>query len=1130
MNSHCKRIYICLFSVNFCVIWVFGGIRNIDNTFPAPGSSAWAQKNLPETHRDEAEQLSQRAQQQFQQSQFREALTTYQQVLNLYQHNRTPSVHVGETLYRIAMIHRVLGEYAQAQVKINEAWEIAKTIENRQLMGQCLSEMGVIYYNLSDYAKALEFYQQAIGISREIGDRLLEGRTLDHTGVVYRRQGDYQRSLNFHQQALEISQERSNRQPSLDFRTLQALVLNNIGIVYDGLGEYTKSLEFNQQALVLSREIGNRLLEGRILSSIGAVYANKGDYAQALTLYEQALAIHQTIGNRAEAGRTLNNIGQIYSGLGQYETALNWVQQALALRQELGDRSGEAVSLTSLGSIYASQGHYSEAQSFYHQALSASQQIGDRPSVGHVLSGIGNVYFSQGDYQQALKAYELALMLRQQIGDRAGEAFSLNNLGGVYYTLGQNASAIEYYQKALALRREIGDRTGEATTLNNLGLVYDRQGNPQEALDYYQQALILRQEIGDRPGEGRTLSNIGIIYDRLEQFPEALDNFRQALAIRREIGDRPGEATTLNNMGLTYERLNQANQALNVYQQALAIFQETEIREGERLALSNLARVFVQEQQTELAIVFYKQAVNLTESIRRDLQGLPVVLQTSYTETVADTYRTLADLLLQQDRVLEAQRVLDLLKVQELEDYLQDVRGNERTEQGIDYLPGERQLLELYRQAVTQGQQLARLEQIPPDQRTPLQQQQIDELRQTQQQIVLSFDEFINQPEVVELLNQLSYTTRRQTVDLAQLNALQDNLRNLQQNAVLLYPLILEDRLELVLVTPYSPPIRHTVAVTREELNQTITQFRSLLARRTRNPVMEAQQLYQWLVAPIEADLEQVDAETIIYAPDRTLRYIPLAALHDGHQWLIQRFQMNYITAASLTDFDTPPQAQLRVLAGAFTEGNVNVQVGTRQFRFAGLPFAGVEVENIAEFIPETTTLIDQSFTPQTTIPQMDDYTIVHLATHAEFVTGQPEESFIVFGNGDRITLRDISSWTLRNVDLIVLSACKTAVGGELGNGEEILGFGYQMQRTGARAAIASLWAVDDGGTQVLMSAFYAALERGQTKAEALRQAQVALITGDYAALGIEDISPQLAQYLDRPYYWAPFILIGNGL
>lgn len=135
------------------------------------------------------------------------------------------------------------------------------------------------------------------------------------------------------------------------------------------------------------------------------------------------------------------------------------------------------------------------------------------------------------------------------------------------------------------------------------------------------------------------------------------------------------------------------------------------------------------------------------------------------------------------------------------------------------------------------------------------------------------------------------------------------------------------------------------------------------------------------------------------------------------------------------------------------------------------------------------------------------------------------------------------TTWVWTIVDLIVLSACETGLGDQLGNGEEILGFGYLMQNAGARAAIASLWSVSDGGTQVLMNSLYTALQTGKmTKAEALRQAQIALITGNYTALGdqrgglgVEEqinssLPSDVKQRLSHPYYWAPFILIDNGL
>jgi CHAT domain-containing protein len=334
----------------------------------------------------------------------------------------------------------------------------------------------------------------------------------------------------------------------------------------------------------------------------------------------------------------------------------------------------------------------------------------------------------------------------------------------------------------------------------------------------------------------------------------------------------------------------------------------------------------------------------------------------------------------------------------------------------------------------------------------------------------------------------------------------------------------------LVVVSPESVPVHRPVRVTREQLNQAIAAFRQdLQSTRSQNVKKSASQLYDWLIKPIENDIKLAGAKQLIYAPDDQLRYIPLTALYDGKQWLIERFSVNYITAASLSNFNTPPKAKFRALAGAFTKGNYQFQVGNQRLNYSGLAFAGQEVDSIAATLPGSQKLIDQAFSPQATVPQMDDYTIVHLATHAAFVVGKPEDSFILFGNGDRIQLQDVANWSLPNVDLVVLSACETGLGGKLGNGEEILGFAYQMQKTGARATIASLWSVDDGGTQALMSAFYSLLSTGTlTKAEALRQTQIALITGKSPGNNRRSIATSSG--LSHPYYWAPFILIGNGL
>jgi CHAT domain-containing protein len=345
------------------------------------------------------------------------------------------------------------------------------------------------------------------------------------------------------------------------------------------------------------------------------------------------------------------------------------------------------------------------------------------------------------------------------------------------------------------------------------------------------------------------------------------------------------------------------------------------------------------------------------------------------------------------------------------------------------------------------GKELEQLQKIPENSRTSVQETRRRQLEADQRKIKAEFLDFIRTPEVVALVQQLSRATGGENLNPKVLTQLQEGLKQLKQDAVLLYPLILDDRLELVLVTPYAPPIRRPVPVKREELNRVIADFRSALTNPSSNAKEPAQKLYNWLIQPIEATLKEANAKTIIYAPDGQLRYIPLAALYDGNQWLVQKYRVNNITALSLTNFNREPQA-MKILAGALTQA-ATVKVGDRTFNFNSLPAAGKEVENLAATVPDTTKLLGRDFSQNETLNRMSGYSILHLATHAAFVTGKPDDSFIVFGNSDRATFSDVETWTLTNLDLVVLSACETGLGGKLGNGEEILGFGYLMQAGG---------------------------------------------------------------------------------
>ncbi|NEP46443.1 MAG: CHAT domain-containing protein, partial [Okeania sp. SIO2H7] len=245
----------------------------------------------------------------------------------------------------------------------------------------------------------------------------------------------------------------------------------------------------------------------------------------------------------------------------------------------------------------------------------------------------------------------------------------------------------------------------------------------------------------------------------------------------------------------------------------------------------------------------------------------------------------------------------------------------------------------------------------------------------------------------------------------------------------------------------------------------------------------------------------------------------PLAGLYDGDKWLIERFNINNIAAASLTEFDEKDNNSPRVLAAGLSEGGYDLEVGEQEVSL--IATNGELVENFEEIIPGATTLLDEEFTPEAVVGNLGDRNILHLDTTVALVTAEagknkPEDSFILFANGERLTLRDLESWSLENLDLVVLSAVETNLGSDMGNGEEIAAFGYQMQRAGVEAIVTSLWRVDEEAVEEFMKTFYSVLQEGKSTAQALRETQIAMITKE-------------GRYGGSPHYWAQFVLMGNG-
>ncbi|WP_448564227.1 CHAT domain-containing protein [Trichothermofontia sp.] len=353
------------------------------------------------------------------------------------------------------------------------------------------------------------------------------------------------------------------------------------------------------------------------------------------------------------------------------------------------------------------------------------------------------------------------------------------------------------------------------------------------------------------------------------------------------------------------------------------------------------------------------------------------------------------------------------------------------------------------------------------------------------------------------------------------------------QTPALLYAVSRPDHLETILVTPSGKILHQKITdADAATLTDTLQTLRLEVTDAVSPPAAylpPAQQVYQWLIAPFATELDAQGIDTLLMCVGPGLRSIPFAVLHDGQQYLVEKYNFSLIPAFNLLATRYQPLQSAQVLA-----------MGASEFsQLNDLPAVPLELGTIAQVLWPGKVLLNQEFTPSALVNQRQrqPFAIVHLATHAEFQPGTLDQSYIQFWD-QRLGLNQIPTLNLGSppVQLLVLSACRTA----LGDRQVELGFAGLAVEAGVESAIASLWYVSDVATLVLMRQFYQDLKQSPIKAEALRQAQVALLQGRTKLSTHDPIQQQLQtplppevaafanQPLTHPYYWAAFTVIGS--
>ena len=1040
---------------------------------------------------------------------------------------------IGALYYGASDFHAALDDY-------NQALPIYHALGDRDSEAVTLKNIGYLNDLLGEHRKAIDSYNQSLPIFQAAGDQASEANTLNAIALIDWNLGDLEKALDNFNQALTIYRAASNPAG-------EATTLNNIGLVYRILGQPQKALDYYNQSLPITRAAGDHRREADTLTGIGNVYSETGDMKKALDFLGQALTINRAESDHGGEAVTLDSIGFIYSGIGQPQNALDNYNQALTIFRAVSDHVEEAKTLSNMGLVYSNLGQGQNALENYNQVLEIRRATGDRAGEANSLSNIAIIFWNQGEMQKALDSDNQALRIERAVGDRDGEATSLNNIAHVYADLGEPLKALDYENQALPIYRAASDHDREATALGSIGYLYEQMGEKQKALDSDNQALPIFRAVGDRDGEAIALANIGFIYSDLGELQKALDSDNQALTLFRAVGDRGAEAITLADIGLFYQGLGQPQRALDYYNQALPLASTVNNPLDEVIVLNDLLENLKTEHPAQ-AIFFGKQAVNLLQKVRSNIQSLDKPLQSSFLASNTDYYHNLADLLIVQNRLPEAQQVLDLLKQQEYSDYTRGAATD--TLSPLTLTPAEQQAEEDYQKSTAQlvslGEQWQKLKRISA--RTPDQEKQFQQLSAQLEVASKGLSDYYDHLFVV--FGGDSSDAKKQVAEIkGDVRALQNAIAE-SPRTVALYTMVTSDHYRVIVIAPSVVPVAREYAISEADLNRKVAAFDQALRNPASDPRPLAQDLYNILVGPVRSDLDQAHAETLVWSLDGVLRYLPLAALYDGKNYLVEKYSTVTITPASFGQLSQKPDvSKLSVLAMGIS----------RQYdeNLPPLPAVVGELNDVvkdpkvraATGVLPGTILLNGQFTEKAMEDALNGrYPVVHIASHFVFQPGDDSKSYLLLAGTDdasqgyHLTVEDFNdnqNLDLSSTDLLTLSACQTGMSGDASDGREVDGLGMTAQYKGAKAVISSLWSVNDASTGQLMSDFYKRWAGGGgnvSKVEALRQAQLDLlqgkINGNGSASGrgfdVVETSGPVPAGLTHPYYWAPFVLMGN--
>jgi CHAT domain-containing protein/Flp pilus assembly protein TadD len=981
-------------------------------------------------------------------------------------------------------------------------------------------------WKLQSLQKAIKKYEEALSYWRKTSNKEKELITLKRIGDLCLILSRNQQALNYYNQALDISRATRNSKLEID-------LLNSIGFAHFDLNNKEATLEYCENARAMSQAIGYKRGEAQALNHLGIYYGDKNNFSEALRALNRARVLWESIEEISGLAEALSNTGNVYGDKREIRAAIQHFEKALQLYRKANDRRGESLALIGLGVSYVSLGEMQKSLDAHNEAAQIARSLGDRRSEAISLNGVGYVYEVMRDEQKALDSYNAALQIHIEKRNRYSEALTLGNIGRIYALTGDKQKALYYYNRKLGI---INDDRMKAYTFNEIGAIFESSGDKDKALDYYNQALSLGRIASDPRAQGYILNNIGRLYDSRGERSKALTSYTESLALMRATEDDWGETLPLRNIALM------------------------------KRDTGNLADAYNE----------VKSLIGLVEKLRARVVSED--LRSTYFASARENYELYIDILMRLHKqnplagydaaVLEAS---ESARARSLLDLLAEAHADIR--QGVDpkLLEKETSLRELLNTAAERQTNI--LSRKHTAEQAAASNIEVKTLTDQHEELVTQIKASSPRYAAMTKADPLKTVEIQKLLDANTLlleywlGDEQSYLWAVTRNSISSFELPKRAEIEATAKSLYELITSHPL----RKKGDTSQQQRSRSHESNAQYTKVSSRLSEILLKPVSSIL---GAKQLVIVADGALQYIPFQALPDPNSsnynegWkplLIDHEIINLPSVSALAlvrreieERKSPAKAvavladpvfetdDIRVIRSGRNGRNrkrwpansdrtvspkqelmrsaIEVGIAGEDLRLQRLPSAGREGREIARLIPGSELMLALGFDAShstATDPKLGQYRIIHFATHGLLNSLHPELSGIVLSLVDKrgqpqngfLRLNEIYGMRLP-VDMVVLSACQTALGKEI-KGEGLVGLTRGFMYAGAARVVASLWKVDDTASAELMKHFYEEMFGSQNlrPAGALRAAQIAVWKQRQTA---------------HPYYWAAFVLQGE--